>query len=114
MESFSLKEILFLIAIGVLILLLVGFLIRRCFKLFAAILGIAIMFGFFFGYLPQKLNAYKNGDITKEELVRESLSKEAIDKSLETSKDYYDKNKEDLNSIADSALNKLKILITGK
>ncbi|MCR0315476.1 hypothetical protein MKA27_12975 [[Clostridium] innocuum] len=114
METFSLEEILFLIAIGVIIFLLIGCLIRRCFRLFAVIFGVAIMFGFFFGYLPQKIDDYKNGDITKEELIKDSISKEAIDESLKTSKDYYDENKDNLNTIAESAFQKLKLLVNGE
>lgn len=113
-EAFNLEEILFLIAIGVIIFLLVGCLIKRGFRLFAGILIMALMFGFFFGYLPQRIDEFKNGDITSEELIKESLSKDAIDKSFEKSKDYYDKNKDNLSTIADSALRKMKLLVKGE
>lgn len=105
--TFTVEEVIALLIIGCVILSLAILLIKGMFKVALTLFVSAIIFGFGFGWLPEQLEAIKNGEKTQEQVINEAFTANTINTSLNTSKDYYEQNKESIGGIVNSAFDKL-------
>lgn len=107
MDTFTIEEVIVLLIILGIFISLAICLIKGLFKVALSIFIVAVLFGFGFGWLPGQLEAIKNGEKTKEQVINETFTTETLNTSLNTSQEYYEKNKDNLFTTIESAFTKL-------
>ena len=108
--TFTVEEVIALLIIGGVILSFVILLIKGMVKVAITVFIGAILFGFGFGWLPEQIEAIKNGDKTQEQVLNETFTTETLNDSLDVTKGYYEENKETIGSVVESAFNKLYLI----
>jgi len=108
--TFTIEEVIALLVIGLIVVSFVVLLIKGMIKVAIVLLVGAILFGFGFGWLPEQMEAIKNGEKTQEQVINEAFTGDTISESLDTTKEYYEENKETIGSIVESAFNKVYLI----